>query len=103
MVDIKVEHFFTDGVYARKMTIPADVVVPTHRHTYDHMSILASGRVAVILGKSTTEYVAPAVIHIRKNLSHAIRSFEPSVWICIHATTETDPDRLKETLIVGDL
>ena len=98
----KIEHFFTEGVYARKMVIPAGTQVPTHQHVYDHLSILAQGRVRVGVGPISQEYVAPAMIEIKKNVAHRITAVEDSVWFCVHATSATDIESLENTVIVKE-
>jgi len=98
----KIEHFFTEGVYARKMAIPKGTQVPTHKHVYDHLSILAQGRVRVSVGPIITEYAAPAMIEIKKDMAHKITAIEDSVWFCIHATTATDIASLEQTVIIKD-
>jgi len=103
VIEFLPEHFFSEGVYARKWEIPANTQVPTHKHVYDHMSILAKGHVTVTADGNTVEYTAPAVLDIKKNMEHTIRAYEDSIWFCIHATSETDVDRIKEdTIIIGD-
>ena len=94
------EHFFSQGLYAKKMIIPAGTQIPTHQHVYDHLSILAQGRVRVTAGKVTQEYVAPTAIEIKKELAHTIQAMEDSVWFCVHATQETDIDKIDQTLIL---
>lgn len=98
----EIEHFFTEGVYARKMEIQAGTEVPTHKHVYDHLSILAKGRVRVAVGPIIQEYVAPAMIEIKKDMSHKITALEDSLWFCIHATTATDIESLEQTVIVKE-
>jgi hypothetical protein len=93
------EHFFSQGLYAKKMIIPAGTQIPTHQHVYDHLSILAQGTVRVTTGVVTQEYRAPAMIEIKKELVHTIRAIEDSVWFCVHATEETDIDKIDQTLI----
>lgn len=97
-----IEHFFTEGVYARKMTLPAGTQVPTHKHVYNHLSILAQGRVKVAVGVIIQEYIAPAMIEIKKDISHTITAIEDSVWFCVHATDATDVESLESTVIVKD-
>lgn len=96
------EHFFSEGIYARKMVISAGTRVPTHKHVYDHLSILAQGRVRVAVGPVSKEYIAPAMIEIKKNIAHTIMAVEDSVWFCVHATDATDVDSLESTAIVKD-
>ena len=97
-----IEHFFTEGVYARKMVIPKGTQIPTHKHAYDHLSILAQGRVRVAVGPVIQEYVAPAMIEVKKDVVHRITAIEDSVWFCVHATSATDVESLEETVIVKD-
>lgn len=97
-----IEHFFTEGVYARKMEIRAGTQVPTHKHVYDHLSILAKGRVRVAVGLVIQEYVAPAMIEIKKDIAHKITALEDSVWFCVHATTATDIESLEQTVILKE-
>lgn len=96
----EVTHHFSSGVYAKEIYVPAGRMLIQHRHTHDHMSILASGQVIVQLGDRKREYTAPAVINIPAGLSHSISSIQDSVWYCIHHTDETDPDKVDAQLIV---
>lgn len=98
----QIEHFFTEGVYARKMTISKGTQVPTHKHAYNHLSILAQGRVRVAVGPVIQEYVAPAMIEIKKDIAHKITAIEDSVWFCIHATDATDIESLESSVIVKE-
>ena len=101
VIDFSPEHFFSEGVYAKKWTIPANTQVSSHKHIYDHMSVLAIGHVTVTVDGDTVEYTAPAVLDIKKNLMHTIRAYEDSVWFCIHATSETDIDKI-DIYLEGD-
>jgi quercetin dioxygenase-like cupin family protein len=99
--EVEIGHYFAGGVYAKQMTIAKDCKIPTHKHVYDHLSILAKGRVQVTVSRETVEYVAPAAIEIKRDLVHTLTAMEDSVWYCIHATEETDPESADKTIIVG--
>ena len=101
-IDLQPEHFFAGGVYAKKMIIKKDTQVPTHKHIFDHLSLLAQGRVRVTVGKIITEYVAPVVIEIKKDMVHTVVALEDSVWFCIHATDVIDPETIDMTLVAGE-
>lgn len=88
-------HHFSAGVYAKQALLPAGALITQHKHKYDHMSILASGRVLVGL----VEYVAPACINVPAGLNHSVLALEDSVWFCVHATDETDVESIDEVLI----
>jgi quercetin dioxygenase-like cupin family protein len=98
-IDLQIQHHFSDGVYARQMKLPAGHFAVTHAHTYDHLSILASGEVTVEIDNVKVTYKAPAVITILAGRHHRIEARQDAVWFCIHATDEKDPVRLDEVLI----
>ncbi len=98
-IDLQIQHHFSDGVYARQMKLPAGHFAVTHAHTYDHLSILASGEVTVEIDNVKVIYKAPAVITILAGCNHRIEARQDAVWFCIHATDEKDPVRLDEVLI----
>ncbi len=94
-----VVHHFCDGVYAKEQALPSGFCAVTHKHAYDHISILAKGRCVVVADGVRADYVAPACVVIAKGVVHTIEAVEDSVWYCIHATDETDPDKVDEVLI----
>lgn len=98
-VDPGIVHNFSDGLYAKQMTIPKGYVAGQHAHTFSHLSILAKGKVIVKTDTTEQIYEAPACIEIRKNVNHMITALDDSVWFCVHATDETDVDRIDEVLI----
>jgi quercetin dioxygenase-like cupin family protein len=98
-VDLQVIHNFSEGVYAKQMSIPAGYVVGQHAHTFDHLSILAQGKVIVKTDTVEKEYTAPACIEITKYTRHMITAIEDSVWFCVHATDVTDPSKIDDVLI----
>ena len=93
-------HHFSEGLYAKEMELKEGSFAVQHKHKYDHLSILAKGRVRVLFdGELSKEYVAPACITIIKNINHAVYALEDSVWFCIHATSETDVETIDKVLI----
>lgn len=98
-IDLGVVHHFSAGVYAKQMLLPAKHFAVSHAHAYDHLSILAKGRVTVEVQGVKTDYMAPVCITILAGEHHTITAHEDSVWFCIHATDETDPANVDEVLM----
>jgi quercetin dioxygenase-like cupin family protein len=94
-------HFPTDGnkVYIRQMSAPAGYVIGTHKHEYEHYSVLGSG--SVVLEKNGNKEVihAPAVIRVDAGIEHKIISITDFTWFCIHHTDEDDESKIDEVLI----
>lgn len=81
------------GTFIREMLTPdAGTIIPTHAHTYDHISYLAAGSVRVwrddvLVG----DYMAPAAIQIPARAKHRFLTLEPwTLVLCIHAVAEAE-------------
>jgi quercetin dioxygenase-like cupin family protein len=94
-----IEHYFSSGVYAKKSRIPAGHVLVQHSHKHDHLSILASGSVEVVVDGKTSVINAPACFTIEANKHHGVKILTDAVWYCIHATDCTDENEIDDTLI----
>lgn len=71
-----------------KMMVFKDVgaVMEGHSHVYDHVTLIASGKVAITSNGRTTEFEGPHLVVIPKGVTHRIRALEPwTVAVCIHA------------------
>ena len=97
-------HHFSSGVYAKETRIPANHVLVQHAHKHDHLSILASGSVELIVNGVRSVINAPACLTIAAGQHHGIKSITDVVWYCIHSTDCIDKDAVDELLIVpGDI
>jgi quercetin dioxygenase-like cupin family protein len=101
-VDLGTQHHFSSGMYAKQMKLPKGYFALSHAHEYDHLSILSSGEVIVKTDEKAIKYTAPACITIKKGLHHSVTALEDTVWFCIHATEETNPDKVDEVLIMKE-
>jgi len=97
--DPKIEHHFSDGLYAKQMFVPKDHLVVQHSHKFNHLSILGKGKAIVKTDTSEKIYEAPACLEIKEDINHAIIALEDCIWYCIHATNETDISKIDEVLI----
>lgn len=99
-----VAHYFpTEGnpVYMRQMRAEAGKVIGSHKHVYEHYSVLCSGRVRAEVGDQVTEHEAPAVMTVPAGVEHRIVALTDIVWLCVHGTTELDRESIDAVLIGG--
>ena len=101
-IDLQIQHHFGKQVYVKQMHLPAGHVAQSHKHTFDHLSILAVGNAVVEVDGVATTYSAGKCINIKANAVHSITALTDVVWFCIHATDITDPNQIDLTLIQGD-
>jgi len=98
--EIKLQHFFAPGMYARALTRPAGAFLIGHKHRYEHLNILLKGRLRVYMDGEVREIVGPSLPFISKaGVRKATYALEESTLITFHPTHETDLDKLEEELI----
>jgi mannose-6-phosphate isomerase-like protein (cupin superfamily) len=95
-----IHHHFSSGVYAKETRIPAGYVLVQHAHKHDHLSILASGSVELVVDGVKSVVEAPACLTIAAGKHHGVKSLTDVVWYCVHATDCTDEDDIDKVLIV---
>ena len=94
------EHFFTDGIYTRQITIPAGTICTGKIHRYAHPNFLLKGRVTVYTEEGGTEHhVAPKMLMSAAGTKRAVLAHEDTVWVTIHRTDQTDLDEIEKEVI----
>jgi mannose-6-phosphate isomerase-like protein (cupin superfamily) len=97
-----IHHHFSSGVYAKETRIPAGFILVQHVHKHDHLSILASGSVEMVVDNVKSVIHAPACLTIAAGKHHGIKSLTDVVWYCVHATDCTDENEVDEVLVEPD-
>jgi len=99
MIEV-IQHHFVGGLYAKEMRIAENAEVTSHRHVYDHLSVLAKGCVIVSADGVQQTYYAPAVIKIKAGVNHSVRPVNGDAhWLCIHRTDCDDVNQVDQVLI----
>ena len=71
-----------------------------HAHQFDHMTLLAKGRMSVRINDEVTEFTAPQMIYIKAELQHELVALsENTVAYCIHALREESGDILDVDMV----
>ena len=94
-----IAHHFGGGMYAKETRIPAGMVLVQHKHNFDHLSILASGTVELLVDGVRSEMTGPSCLTIQANKHHGVKALTDVVWFCCHATDCMDLDHVDEVLI----
>lgn len=97
-VNCPVWHFFGPGLYARKMLIPKGTVLTGAVHKTEHLCII-SGDIEVTTDEGARRITdAHAILSSKPGVKRAGYAHEDTFWTTVHATTETDLDKLVEEL-----
>lgn len=98
---------FIGGTYIKQFLLKAGMAIVSHKHTYDHASILASGEVRLRIGDVWHHRKAPVVVTIDAGQEHLIIAETDSVWFCVHSVDQAtdayktqDPHSMDGLLIV---
>lgn len=81
-----------------------------HTHQFDHLTLLAKGRLKVTVDGQSTEFTAPQMIYIHKDKFHVLEALtDETVAYCIHALRDKtdgdilDPDMIPEGIVPTDM
>jgi hypothetical protein len=97
--DITERHYFSQGVYAREITIPKDSWLTGKIHKYAQLNILSKGELSVLTEDGFKRVRAPFTIVSPPGTKRAAFTHEETVWTTIHGTDETDLEKIEAHFI----
>ncbi len=98
-ISIPVEHFFSEGMYGRMMTMEKGTALVGATHKHSHLAMLVEGTVQVVSKRGAAVYNAPYIVNVEVGDKRAFKALTQVKWITVHATRETDLDRLELELV----
>lgn len=91
-LEIPVTHYFSPGVYAREITMPAGMTGVGHVHKHRHLNIALTGHALVTWDGQTQEIRAPFIFESMPGAQKAFQVFSDLRWITIHANPKDISD-----------
>jgi len=101
-IDIPVKHYFSQGVYAREITIPKGTLLTGKIHKYQQLNIMSSGEMSVLTQDGVVRVKAPFTIVSPPGTKRIAYAHEDTVWTTIHGTDETDLEKIEAHFIAKD-
>ena len=101
-----IEIKMADGIFVKSTLIPeAGTILPQHAHSFDHLSMIASGAVRVWQdGELLGDFSAPVGILIKARAKHKFLSLENNTLIyCIHNLHSAEAVDIAEEHILEEL
>ena len=91
-LDTSYSYQMIDGIWAKQMHFhKAGAYMIGQTHSYNHLTLLAKGKMRVTVNDVVTEYTAPFMILIHKDHKHDLVALEDdTVAYCIHAVRDED-------------
>lgn len=92
-------HYFAPGIYCRELTIPAGAVLTGKIHRTAHINIVSKGKILVRTEEGCMRIEAPYAFVAQPGTKRAGLAIEETIWTTVHASEETDLDKLEAELI----
>lgn len=97
--EMPLRHIFTDGAYARELTMPAGSVVIGKIHKHAHLNFITKGKVEVATEFGREVFTAPYTFVSEPGTKRAVYILEDTVWTTVHVTQETDLEKIEDYVI----
>lgn len=98
-VDMPPVHYFSQGVYAREITIPKGTVLTGKIHKYPQLNIMSKGEMSVLTEDGIKRVKAPFTVVSPGGTKRIAYAHEESVWTTIHGTEENDLEKIEQHFI----
>jgi hypothetical protein len=98
---IPIRHYFSPGVYAREITIPADTLLTGRVHKFSQLNILSGGEISVLTHEGMKRVKAPFTIVSPPGTKRVAYAHTECTWTTILATEETDPELIEALFTVA--
>jgi len=101
-IDAPIRSFFTDGMYAREMTVKADSWITSEIHKTEFIFVVSKGRLIVSMDSGEEVEIVAPFIGISKPYSRRVAYVvEDCVWTTFHPNPNNETeDQIKERIIV---
>lgn len=99
-IDIPVKHYFSPGVYAREIKIPAGTLLTGRIHKFEQLNILSGGEISVLTQDGMKQVSAPFTVVSPPGTRRIAYAHTECTWTTILATEETDPDKIEALFTV---
>ena len=98
-IDIPIDHYFCDGIYARTMYMPKGSVIVGKIHKYPQLNILAKGDVTVAMEDGPERLKAGWHKVCTPGAKRSFYAHEDSVWTVVLQTRLTDVEQIEKEFV----
>jgi mannose-6-phosphate isomerase-like protein (cupin superfamily) len=101
-LELETEHYFSGGMYCRKLTRPAGTLIVGKVHKKDHFFMCAKGEIRAWSEKGMVTLKAGDVICSKAGTKRVTLALTDAVGITFHKTNKTNLDKIEKELIEPD-
>jgi quercetin dioxygenase-like cupin family protein len=100
--ELQTEHYFSGGMYCRKLARPAGTLIVGKVHKKDHLFMCAQGQIIAWSEKGMVTLNAGDVICSKAGTKRVTLAVTDAIGITIHKTSKTNLDKIEKELIEPD-
>jgi quercetin dioxygenase-like cupin family protein len=100
--ELKTEHYFSQGMYCRKVFRKAGTIIVGKVHKRDHFFMCAQGQIIAWSEKGMVTLNAGDVLCSKSGTKRVTMAVTDAIGITVHKTNKTDLDKIEKELIEPD-
>ena len=99
---LETEHYFSEGMYCRKLTRPAGTLIVGKCHKKSHFFLCAKGEIIAWTESGMRRLQAGDIIESKPGTKRVTYAVSDAIGITVHKTDKTDLDEIETELIEPD-
>jgi quercetin dioxygenase-like cupin family protein len=100
--ELQTEHYFSQGMYCRKVFRKAGTIIVGKVHKKDHFFMCAQGQIIAWSEKGMVTLNAGDVLCSKSGTKRVTMAVTDAIGITVHKTNKTDLDKIEKELIEPD-
>jgi quercetin dioxygenase-like cupin family protein len=100
--ELKTEHYFSQGMYCRKVFRKAGTIIVGKVHKKDHFFMCVQGQIIAWSEKGMVTLNAGDVLCSKSGTKRVTMAVTDAIGITVHKTNKTDLDKIEKELIEPD-
>lgn len=100
--ELPTEHYFSGGMYCRKLWRPAGTLIVGKVHKKDHFFVCAVGEIIAWSEKGMVTLKAGDIIESKAGTKRVTLAVQDSIGVTFHVTDKTDIEEVEAELIEPD-
>ena len=100
--ELKTDHYFSEGMYCRKVFRPAGTLIVGKVHKKDHFFMCVAGEIIAWTENGMKNLYAGDIIESKQGTKRVTYAMTDAIGITVHKTDKTDLDEIEQELIEPD-
>lgn len=101
-VEMPLKHHFSKDLYGRELFIPQGTLLVGKIHKHQSLNILAQGEISLLTEDGVKRVKAPYTVVSKPGIKRVGYAHTDCTWITVHATKETDLQKIEDEVIAKD-